>query len=204
MKRLVLLFLTLAAVLPAAARADIYRTWDVKTGAVTYTNVPPGGSNYEVVLRERRPAPSPGAEAPVPANYRAPSSTQWNSHIEAAARANNLEPALIRAVISAESGHNPFARSPAGAVGLMQLMPATAQRYGVTNRLDPAQSINGGARYLRDLMDMFGNDMQLALAAYNAGEEAVMRYGRRIPPFQETMNYVPRVLKFYRQYSAGR
>lgn len=201
MKTLSFLFLMIGA---ATAQADIYRAWDPRTGAVTYTNIQPADSNYEVVLRERRPAPAPTPAGQAGNAGRSINSTRWNSHIEAAARANNLEPALIRAVISAESGHNPLARSPAGAVGLMQLMPGTAQRYGVTNRLDPAQSIQGGSRYLRDLMDLFGNDMQLALAAYNAGEEAVMRYGRRIPPFRETMNYVPRVLKFYRQYSASR
>ena len=134
----------------------------------------------------------PGA-APVPL----PPPSTYDQHITAAAHANKVDPALIKAVISVESGYNPFARSHAGAVGLMQLMPKTALRYGVTNSLDPAQNIHGGARYLRDLQAMFGNDLRLVLAAYNAGEEAVIKYGRRIPPFRETIEYVPKVLSHY-------
>ncbi len=134
----------------------------------------------------------PGAvQAPLP-----PPST-YDHHIDAAATANQVDPALIRAVIAVESGFNPLARSHAGAAGLMQLMPGTAQRYGVKNTFDPAQNIHGGTRYLRDLQSMFGNDLRLVLAAYNAGEEAVLRYGRRIPPFQETIEYVPKVLSYY-------
>jgi len=114
-----------------------------------------------------------------------------------------VDPTLIHAVISVESGYNPSARSSAGAVGLMQLMPGIARRYGVKDRLDPAQNIQGGARYLRDLKVMFGNDLQLVLAAYNAGEDAVMRYGRRIPPFHETAAYVPKVLDYYRKFRAA-
>lgn len=126
------------------------------------------------------------------------------SHILAAARETDVEPALIHAVITAESGYNPAARSRYGALGLMQLMPGTAKRYGVTNRLDPAQNIQGGARYLRDLMTMFNNDLQLVLAAYNAGEEAVIRYGRRIPPFRATVVFVPRVMGYYWKFRGDR
>jgi soluble lytic murein transglycosylase-like protein len=91
--------------------------------------------------------------------------------------------------------------SRAGAVGLMQLMPETAKRYKVTDRHDPEQNIRGGAQYLRDLLRMFNNDLHLTIAAYNAGEKAVMKYGNRIPPFRETLAYVPKVMKFYKQYS---
>jgi soluble lytic murein transglycosylase-like protein len=97
-----------------------------------------------------------------------------------------------------ESGFNARAVSRTGAVGLMQLMPATAARFGVANRLEPRDNVNGGARYLKFLMARFGQNMRLALAAYNAGEEAVDRNGGQIPPFSETMAYVPRVLKIYR------
>ena len=86
-------------------------------------------------------------------------------------------------------------------MGLMQLMPATASRYGVKDRKDPIDSIRGGSRYFRYLLDLFDNDIRLALAAYNAGENAVIKYGRRIPPYRETQNYVKRVLKFYEEYS---
>lgn len=195
-----------------AAQADLYRTVDLKTGAVTYTNIPrQSGVRYQLVLREgsvsepvagsRNPGTRNAGSRGAPLTYSwAEKSKLFSNHIAAAAKANNLEPALIRAVISAESAFNPFAESTAGAVGLMQLMPGTAQRYGVSNRRDPAQSIHGGARYLRDLLQMFNNNLPLALAAYNAGENAVMRHGNRIPPFAETINYVPRVLRFYYQY----
>lgn len=194
-----------------AVQADVYRTVDLKTGAVTYTNIPrQAGVRYQLVLRENsvsEPVPS-GTRRTAAAGSRgarltyswAEKSKLFSNHIAAAAKANNLEPALIRAVISAESAFNPFAESTAGAVGLMQLMPGTAQRYGVANRRDPAQSIHGGARYLRDLLKMFNNNLPLALAAYNAGEHAVVRYGNRIPPYAETINYVPRVLRYYYQF----
>ena len=110
-----------------------------------------------------------------------------------------LEPALIHAVISAESAFNPTAVSHAGAQGLMQLMPATAKRFGVTDPFDPIANIRGGARYLRWLLDQFQR-LDLALAGYNAGENAVIRYGRQIPPYRETQTYVARVMDFYQHY----
>ena len=117
--------------------------------------------------------------------------------IDRAAMATRLRPALIHAVVRAESAYRSDAVSSKGAMGLMQLMPATAQRYGVSDRSDPAQNLRGGSEYLRDLLVMFENDLQLALAAYNAGENAVIRYGRRIPPYAETQNYVRKVIGFY-------
>jgi soluble lytic murein transglycosylase-like protein len=118
-----------------------------------------------------------------------------------AARETNVAPGLLHAVIAVESAYNPIARSPKGAQGLMQLLPATARRYGVANAYDPRQSILGGARYLADLLSMFDQDVPLALAAYNAGEQAVLRYGRRIPPYRETSAYVPRVLGYYKAFA---
>jgi len=106
-------------------------------------------------------------------------------------------------VISAESGYNPNAVSPAGAMGIMQLMPATAQRFGVADPYDPVANMHGGARYLRFLINLF-NDLNLALAAYNAGENAVARYGNTIPPYSETQTYVTRVRRFYDQYRISR
>jgi soluble lytic murein transglycosylase-like protein len=103
-------------------------------------------------------------------------------------------------VITAESAYDPDAVSSAGAVGLMQLMPGTAQRYGVANRRDPVANVAGGTRYLRDLLEMFDQNLVLAIAAYNAGENAVLEYGRRIPPYKETETYVRRVLKYYNDY----
>jgi soluble lytic murein transglycosylase-like protein len=130
--------------------------------------------------------------------------TQYDSIIEKAAVSAAVEPNLLRAVIVVESGFNSRAVSKKGAVGLMQLMPATATRFGVANPYDPIQNIRGGAAYLKFLMDRFGHDVRLALAAYNAGEEAVDRNGGQIPPFSETMAYVPRVLKIYRMLGESR
>jgi soluble lytic murein transglycosylase-like protein len=116
--------------------------------------------------------------------------------IEGAAQRHGLMPELLHAVIRAESAYQPDALSHAGACGLMQLMPGTAERFNVRNIWDPAENIQGGAAYLRLLLDMFDNDLQLALAAYNAGENAVKRYGNQIPPYQETQDYVRKVLRF--------
>ncbi len=100
-----------------------------------------------------------------------------------------LSPQLVRSVIKIESNYNPYAISPKGALGVMQLVPATARRFGVTDVFNPADNIRGGARYLKYLLDLYKGDEALALAAYNAGEEAVARYGG-VPPFPETQNYV--------------
>lgn len=125
---------------------------------------------------------------------------QFAPHIDQIAGQHRLDPALLYAVISAESGFNPRAVSPKGAQGLMQLMPDTARRFGVTDPFDPVANVRAGARYLRWLLDQFDNNTRLALAAYNAGENTVIRYGKRIPPYQETQTYVVRVLSFYSHF----
>ncbi len=194
-------FLVLVVAVSARiAQADVYRYVDAD-GAVLFTNVPPD-SRYKVYLKEKREKPDPVAQtlASELRYYDEEARSRYSRHIFEAARLTRLEPALIHAVISAESGYNPFARSRKGAAGLMQLMPEIAKRYGVKNRLDPAQNIHGGARYLRDLIRLFKNDLQLAVAAYNAGENAVVRHGNRIPPYSETMTYVPRVMSYYKKY----
>ena len=127
---------------------------------------------------------------------------RYDSIIENAALSASVEPNLLRAVIVVESGFNSRAVSKCGAVGLMQLMPATASRFGVSNPYDPRQNIHGGAQYLKFLINRFGQNVRLALAAYNAGEEAVERNGGQIPPFTETMAYVPRVLRIYQMLTA--
>ena len=191
--------LLVSAVSAGIAHADIFRYVDAD-GAVHFTNVPQD-SRFKVYLKEKRRAdPVTETLAGEIRYYDEKERARYAKPIQDAAKATRLDAALIHAVISAESGYNPFARSRKGAAGLMQLMPETAKRYGVKNRLDPAQNISGGARYLRDLIRMFNNDVQLAVAAYNAGERAVVRAGNRIPPYQETMTYVPRVMSYYRKY----
>ena len=120
----------------------------------------------------------------------------YDAAIDRHAVAHRVDPVLVRAVIQVESNFNPRCISNKGARGLMQLMPETARRYGVRNILDPDQNIQGGVRYLADLVAMFPNDLPRALAAYNAGENAVIRYGA-IPPYEETMTYVKRALTVY-------
>lgn len=120
-------------------------------------------------------------------------SSAFDAQINAAAASNGIDPALLKGLVSQESGFNPNARSGAGAVGLTQLMPGTAATLGVTNPLDPAQSLQGGAKYLREQLDRFGGDEKLALAAYNAGPGAVQKYGG-VPPYAETQNYVTSVM----------
>ncbi len=197
--------LLLLALCGGSAHADIYRYVNGE-GVVTFTNIKPA-SRYEVVVKEKVAEPAPvrvGDAQPMRVRgYPSTTRSRYAKQIHAAAEALRLDPLLVHAVISAESGYNPSARSRAGAVGLMQLMPETAARYNVTNRLDPEQNIRGGAHYLRDLLQMFNNDVRLALAAYNAGEEAVMRHGNRIPPYRETVLYVPKVLDYYRVYRAS-
>jgi len=196
-----LILLLVSAVSAGIAHADIYRYVDAE-GVVHFTNVPQD-SRFKVYLKEKRKLdPVTETLASEIRYYDEKDRARYAKPIQDAAKATRLEAALIHAVISAESGYNPFARSRKGAAGLMQLMPETARRYGVKNRLDPAQNISGGARYLRDLIRLFNNDVQLAVAAYNAGENAVVRAGNRIPPYQETMTYVPRVMTYYRKYRA--
>jgi soluble lytic murein transglycosylase-like protein len=129
---------------------------------------------------------------------------QYDAIIEAAAKSAGVEPNLLRAVIVVESSFNSRAVSKSGAVGLMQLMPATATRFGVFNRYDPLQNVRGGALYLGFLIKRFGQNLQLAIAAYNAGEDAVDRYDWRIPPFIETLEYVPKVIKIYQSLTDQR
>jgi len=128
--------------------------------------------------------------------------TPFQKLIHDAAARYNLDPTLIHSVISIESNFDPKAVSRKNARGLMQLMPRTAELMGVKDSFDPAQNIDGGSHYLSDLLKKYGNDLTLALAAYNAGPDSVDKYGRRVPPYLETMKYVQRIAKTYAKLKA--
>lgn len=193
--------------------ADIYAFVD-DHGVRHVTNVP-NDPRYRLVMRTPVMRPtyrklptassknytsySPSRQAGKPFGIDHTNRQRFAQDIAHIASKYQLEAALIHAIISAESAFNPTAVSSAGAMGLMQLMPATAERFGVHDPFDPVANIQGGARYLRFLLDEFQN-LNLALAAYNAGEGAVMRYGNTIPPYEETQTYVSRVLRFYDHY----
>jgi hypothetical protein len=192
MKRTAAALLWLALGAPALA-SGIYSYTDA-SGLRHYTNMPPAGDKrYKLVLRTP-PAYRPlRSTTPVDPKKR----KEMAAAIEEASLLYRIDAALVHAVVAAESAYNPTAVSPKGAMGLMQLMPATAARYGVADPFDPVQNLHGGTRYLKDLLALFDGELELALAAYNAGENAVLRHGRRIPPYAETLAYVPKVLRFY-------
>lgn len=168
--------------------ADVYKFVDAN-GQVYYADERKH-AGYRLFIR------TPGTSRATPSL--AKRQARYSPLIQKVAQKYRLDPNLLHAVIRAESAYNPKAVSPKGAVGLMQLMPETAKRYGAGDRRDPAQNIEAGSRYLRDLIDTFG-EIKLAVAAYNAGENAVRKYGNKIPPFRETRHYVSRVLNFYQR-----
>jgi soluble lytic murein transglycosylase-like protein len=189
---------TATLLVPVTARADIYAYTDEK-GVKHFTNIAGLDRRYKLVRKEGSIAPRAATMAFMPSEAQINS---YKSIVAAASRTHGVDDALVHAVISAESAYNPNAISRAGAQGIMQLMPDTARRYGVQNAMDPAQNIQGGVKYLKDLLAMFNGNAELAVAGYNAGENAVIRYGNRIPPYAETVNYVPKVMDFYRKFQA--
>ena len=169
-------------------------------GVEHISNVPED-RRYRLVIRDaseaRIPLGRPGKSLiSLPVENR-----PYHEEIHRASRDTGLDAALLHAVVTVESGYNRVAVSPKGATGLMQLMPATARRYGTVDPLNPAENVRAGARYLRDLLVMFDNNLELALAAYNAGENAVIRHGRKLPPYAETRRYVPMVVAHYNRLS---
>lgn len=190
-----------------SAIADIYSycEGDGDERVCNFTNVKPADSRYKMILKSRKTQPGGGNVAsaspqPRPVNPNAPiNPAAFTSLINRAANTYSLDPALVRAVIHTESNFNPNVCSRKGACGLMQLMPGTAKRYGVANVYDPEQNILGGTRYLRDLLKMFNQNKHMALAAYNAGENSVLRHGG-IPPYRETVDYVTKVLFLHKRY----
>ncbi|WP_077047961.1 lytic transglycosylase domain-containing protein [Pseudomonas sp. KK4] len=185
-----LLGLTLAG---GIAQADVFVSVDAK-GNFVLSNVHRPGRHYERVIHEPEAAVVSLEQQPQMIAAR-----PYAELVSQAAEDNHLPAALLHAVIQAESHYDPSAVSPKGAGGLMQLMPDTARELGVTNVYDPKANIQGGARYLKRLMTLFDNDIALAVAAYNAGPQAVLSRGGVIPPFAETQRYVPSVLNQYRR-----
>ena len=218
-RRLLAGLIPILLALSGPVHADIYAFVD-KNGVRHLSNVP-NDPRYKLVMRTpaySKQAAQPSSYAPsglyggtaiTPRNYaqkairakplrvNEQNRQRFAADVNRIAAQYRLEPALMHAVISAESSYNPWAVSPKGAMGLMQLMPGTAERFGVSNPYDPVANMHGGARYLRWLMNRFQNDLNLVLAAYNAGEGAVERYGNAIPPYEETRIYVARVLDYY-------
>jgi soluble lytic murein transglycosylase-like protein len=186
MVRTALFATLLCAVTPSLAQAQLY-SWKDATGRLIISDTPRNSSAQ--VYGVSYIGSSFGVTKPVVSSR----ATQYDELIASNAAMHSLSPDFVRAVIQAESAFNPFARSVKGAMGLMQLMPATARDYGVMNAYDPAQNIRGGVAYLKSLMTRFNNDVSLALAAYNAGPAAVEKYGNTVPPYKETRGYVTRI-----------
>ena len=184
----------MVTVFSTVARADIY-TYVDENGVLNFTNNHPvGRSNFRRIFKD---APSRRLFP-----FRMPDNTtrsDWDSHIDRTCAKYSVDPALVRAIIHTESNFNPYAVSPKGAEGLMQLMPATAGMVEVADTFDPTSNIEGGVRYFRYLLDKFKGNTRLSVAAYNAGEKNVTRYNG-IPPFKETREYVRRVMSLYNSY----
>jgi soluble lytic murein transglycosylase-like protein len=173
----------------SAAAADIYRSVGAD-GVISFTTNKAAGSRLYAKGKSNARMPGDGS----PERF-----TRYEAHIREAAALYQIPVELVRAVIRVESDFDPRAISPKNARGLMQMIPATAERMLVTDVFDPRENIFGGTRYLRVLANLFNGDLELTVAAYNAGESAVMRHGG-IPPYPETVDYVARVLSYYRQY----
>ncbi|MET0402317.1 MAG: transglycosylase SLT domain-containing protein [Cystobacter sp.] len=184
---------------PPVVRAEgggIYR-YEEKDGTIVYTNVPPGGAKKASRLKGTF-TEAPTSDAPVKGRSRTPQ--EFEDHITAAATRYKIPSALVRAIMHTESNFKTNALSPKGASGLMQLMPGTASEMYVRDIFDSRENIEGGVRYLRVLANLFQGDMVKMVAAYNAGPEAVRKYGGQVPPYPETQAYVRKVLQLYFHY----
>ena len=184
-----------ALLMSAVVHADVFVSRDAN-GSYVLSNVHRPGRHYERVIRESAEVQ---AQTGIDQQPQMIAAQPYAELVSAAATANQLPAALLHAVIKTESAYNPSAVSAKGAGGLMQLMPDTAREMGVTDVYDPKANIQGGARYLKRLMTLFDNDIALAVAAYNAGPQAVLSRGGVVPPFAETQRYVPSVLRQYRR-----
>ena len=188
MVRIFLAALALSVLTPSLAQAQLY-SWKDANGRLIISDRPqdPAAKTYAVAYV----GTAYGVAKPTAAGTRR--ATEFDDLIVEHANRHSLQPDFVRAVIQAESAFNPRARSPKGAMGLMQLMPSTAAEYRVFNAYDPAENIRAGVAYLKSLLTRFGDDVSLALAAYNAGPKAVEKYGNAVPPYKETRNYVSKI-----------
>jgi soluble lytic murein transglycosylase-like protein len=187
--------------LPSLSSADIFSYTDAD-GTLHLTNHPSGDSRYRLYMKSRD-AKRGGPGSVAPSDTSIERFNRYGDVIREAATLYQIPEELVRAVIKVESDYDPRAVSRVGAQGLMQLMPETAQRMQVRDSMDPRENILGGVRYLRVLANMFNGDLQLTVAGYNAGENAVVKHGG-IPPYDETEDYVVKVLTYYRRYRENR
>ena len=192
-----LIFVVGAFFVAQTAYADIYKYTD-KRGRVILTDTPKSSKYVKLVKTWKGWVPLKTGSI----RYKnlEQNRKKYSGTINVVADRYKLPKSLIHAVITAESAYDSDAVSRAGAVGLMQLMPGTAKRYGVSNRRNPYENISGGTQYLRDLLVLYDNNLKLVLAAYNAGEGAVKKYNNTIPPYKETQNYVKKVIAYYKEY----
>ena len=193
-------FILLTLFISTGAAADIYKFTDTD-GRIYYTDEP-RHSLYKRIIKSIIKTTISHYSNNYTGKVRTFSGAnkkRFAELIQQASFRHQVDAKLVHAVIQTESAYNSSAQSPAGAVGLMQLMPDTARRFGVTDRNDPDQNVDGGTRYLKYLIKMFNPNLELAVAAYNAGENAVIKYNNSIPPYPETQNYVKQVLALYKQ-----
>jgi len=186
------LLAAVTAAIAAPARAQIY-TWRDEQGNLVLSDSKPA-PHADLRTFAVPEAPAVRTTRPVVVEER-DRAAQFDGLISQHAQTNGVRAELVRAVMQVESAFNQYARSPKGALGLMQLMPATIRQFGVQNPFNPAENIRAGVAYLRQLLDRYGNDEQLALAAYNAGPGAVDKHGTTVPPYKETRNYVSKIGK---------
>ncbi len=191
------LALALALAAPCA-QADVWKFVD--RNGVVHLSDRPMGPGSELLVRGKKRVKKRSLSARNAARYLEENMKRFSGLIDRVAQELSLDRNLVHAVVRVESAYDPLAVSRAGAIGLMQLMPDTAKRYGVRDSRNPAQNLYAGVLHLRNLIQQF-NDVVLALAAYNAGENAVIGYGYKVPPYPETQSYVRKVLAFYRQYA---
>ncbi len=183
----------LAAIAPPASGSQVFATLD-RNGQLQVSDAPLAGA--KAFDPHRTYVPASAALAP---NQASPpkAASRWSPLIDQVAAEHGMDARLLHAIVTVESAYDPQARSHAGALGLMQVIPATGKRFGANDLLDPLQNLRAGTAYLAWLKRRFGGDLTLMLAAYNAGEGAVQRHGNRVPPFNETRQYVRKVTALY-------